>query len=64
MMIASVSLCLSVGLSSNPKMFQFMPELVQKIFANNPVSIIFIIALLLDLLLPKKQEENKSEQAL
>ena len=64
MMIASVSLSLSVGLSSNQKMFQFMPELVQKIFANNPVSIIFIIALLLDLLLPKKQEENKSEQAL
>ncbi len=56
--IASVSLCLSVGLSSNPKMFLFMPELIQKIFATNPVSIIFVVALILDLLLPKDTEQK------
>ncbi len=57
--IASVSICLSVGLSAKPEMFQHMPELIQKIFSNNPVSIIFISALLLDLLLPREQVEIK-----
>ena len=56
--IASVSICLSVGLSSQPQIFQYMPDLIQKIFSKNPVSIIFVVALLLDLLLPKK--ENKT----
>ena len=56
--LASVSICLSIGLSSNEKMFQFMPELAQKIYANNPVSIIFVSALLLDLLLPKTKTNN------
>ena len=53
MIIASVSICLSVGLSSQEKMFQFAPELIKKVFVNNPVSIIFVAALLLDLFLPK-----------
>ena len=59
--IASVSICLAVGLSSHKTMFQYMPELVQKVFATNPVSIIFIVALLLDILLPKENVEVKTE---
>ncbi len=54
--IASVSICLSVGFASKSEMFQHMPDLVQKIFSNNPVSIIFVTALLLDLLLPKEKK--------
>ena len=61
MTIASVSICLSVGLSSQEKNFQFMPDLIQKVFAKNPVSIIFIIAILLDLLLPRKKAEGVEE---
>ena len=53
--IVSVSICLSVGLSSQPEMFQHMPDIIQKIFSKNTVSIIFITALLLDLLLPKEK---------
>jgi NCS2 family nucleobase:cation symporter-2 len=56
--IASVSICLSVGLSLEAKMFQFSPELVKKIFVNNPVSIIFVVALILDLLLPKDKNQE------
>ena len=56
--IASVSICLSVGLSLEAKMFQFAPELVKKIFVNNPVSIIFVVALILDLLLPKDKNQE------
>ncbi len=59
--IASISICLSVGFSSQASMFQYMPELVRKIFSNNPVSIIFITALLLDLFLPKNNPKQ-SEQ--
>ena len=61
MIISSVSICLSVGFASQEKMFQFMPELIQKIFANNPVSIIFVVALLLDLLLPKDTKQEAME---
>ncbi len=60
--IASLSICLAVGLSSQKAVFQYMPELVQKIFAGNPVSIIFVVALLLDLFLPKDGEEMKDER--
>ena len=59
--IASISICLSVGFSSQPTMFQFMPQLIKEIFANNPVSIIFVTALFLDLCLPKEHlEDNHS----
>ena len=58
--IASVSICLSVGLSSLPEMFQHMPDLIQKVFSKNPVSIIFIVALLFDLLLPKEKEAQQN----
>ena len=61
MTIASVSICLSVGFTSKPEMFQHMPDLIQKIFANNPVSIIFVVAILLDLFLPRSLSEKKSE---
>lgn len=50
--IASISICLSVGFSSQPLMFQAMPQLIKEIFVNNPVSIIFVVALFLDLCLP------------
>ncbi len=56
--IASVSICMSVGFSSQEKMFQFAPELVKKIFVSNPVSIIFVVALILDLLLPKDKKQE------
>lgn len=60
MSIVSISICLGVGLTSNPAMFQYAPTIIQKVFGANLVSIIFVVALLLDLLLPKKQEvENK-----
>ena len=36
--IASISICLSVGLSSQKEVFQFMPELVRNVFSKNPVS--------------------------
>ncbi|MBP5470720.1 MAG: purine permease [Candidatus Riflebacteria bacterium] len=58
--IATVSICLSVGLSSLPEMFQHMPDLIQKVFSKNPVSIIFIVALLFDLLLPKEKEAQQN----
>jgi NCS2 family nucleobase:cation symporter-2 len=56
--IASISVCLSLGLTTHSKIFQFMPSIIKDIFANNPVSVIFVTALLLDLLLPKKEKSE------
>ena len=46
---------------SQKAMFQFMPELVRNVFANNPVSIIFVTALILDLFLPREKKNIDEE---
>lgn len=55
--IASLSLCIGGGFTATTKIFQFMPDIVKNIFADNIVADVFVIAVLLNLLLPKDMED-------
>lgn len=52
--IAALSICIGGGFTTSKEIFQFMPQMIQDIFANNVVAVVFVVAVVLNLLLPKK----------
>jgi NCS2 family nucleobase:cation symporter-2 len=40
-------------------MFKIFPQIIQTIFAENCVAVVFILAVVLNLVLPKDKEEGK-----
>ena len=52
--IASLSLSIGVGFTLVPEIFSKFPQIVQSIFAQNCVAVVFVVALILDLVMPKK----------
>ena len=52
--IVSVALSVGLGFTAAPDMFNIFPQMVKTIFAENCVAVVFVIALLLDLIIPKK----------
>ena len=52
--IAALSICIGGGFTTSKEIFQFMPQIIQDIFANNVVAVVFVVAVVLNLLLPKK----------
>lgn len=59
--IAALSLSVGLGFTQVPEMFAIFPELVRTIFAENCVAVVFIMAILLNLLMPKEEEKTTSE---
>lgn len=57
MKIVSLSLSVGLGFTQVPAIFNIFPEMIKTVFAENCVAVIFILALLLDLVLPKDKEE-------
>jgi len=57
-LIAALSLCLGVGVTQVDGFFSHMPKLVGDIFSGNMVAGVFVIGMLLNLILPKDQEED------
>jgi len=53
MIIVSLSLSVGLGFTSASQMFDIFPQIVQTIFAENCVAVVFILAVLLNLILPK-----------
>lgn len=60
MIIVSLSLSIGLGFTSASKMFQIFPQIIQTIFAENCVAVVFILAVFLNLVLPKDKEEEAS----
>jgi len=56
MVIVSMALSVGLGFTQASAMFDIFPAIVKTVFAENCVAVIFILALLLDLVLPKKME--------
>ena len=59
-LIVSLSLAIGVGFTASTEagIWDAFPVAVQSIFAQNVVSVIFVVALLMNLLLPKRMEEG------
>ena len=54
--IAALSLSIGLGFTQVPEMFNIFPTLVRTIFAENCVAVVFLSAILLNLLMPKETE--------
>ncbi len=57
--IAALSLSVGLGFTQMPELFRIFPQLVQNVFAENCVAVVFLLAIILNLVLPK---EEKMEQ--
>lgn len=56
MIIASLSLSVGLGFTSASQMFNIFPDIIKTVFAENCVAVVFVLAVLLNLLLPKEKE--------
>ena len=59
MIIVSLSLSTGLGFTSASQMFKIFPQIIQTIFAENCVAVVFLLAVALNLVLPKDKEEGK-----
>jgi NCS2 family nucleobase:cation symporter-2 len=59
MVIASLSLSVGIGFTQASGMFGIFPELVKTVFAENCVAVVFLIAVVLNIFLPKEKETEK-----
>ncbi len=54
--IAALSLSVGLGFTQVPQLFDIFPEIVRSVFAENCVAVVFIMAIILNLVLPKNME--------
>ena len=66
--IAALSLSVGIGFTQVPEIFAVFPKLVQNVFAENCVAVVFVVAVILNLVLPEHMElegvaagQNKDE---
>lgn len=57
MVIVSLSLSVGLGFTQATEMFAIFPELFRTVFADNCVAVVFLLAVVLNLILPKDKEE-------
>lgn len=56
--IAALSLSVGLGFTQCSDMFKIFPQIVQSVFAQNCVSVVFMLSVILNLVLPKDKEEE------
>lgn len=54
--IAALSLSMGLGFTQVPEIFSIFPEMVQTVFAENCVAVVFIVSIVLNLVLPENME--------
>ena len=54
--IAALSLSIGIGFTQVPEIFDIFPQIVTTVFAENCVAVVFLVAILLNLVLPKNME--------
>ena len=59
MIISSLSLSVGLGFTQASDMFHLFPEIVRTVFAENCVAVVFLIAVILNIFLPKDKEAKK-----
>ncbi len=55
--IAALSLSIGIGFTQVPEMFAIFPDLVRTIFAENCVAVVFLAAIILNLIMPKEEKK-------
>ena len=60
--IASISFAVGIGLTASSAIWEQMPESVQTVFGGNPMAVVFVTGFILNLVLPKKRDEDENEE--
>lgn len=55
--VASLSLSIGLGFTQIPELFKIFPQMLQDVFAQNSVAVVFVVAVILNLVLPEKRME-------
>jgi len=55
--ICALSLSIGLGFTQAVGMFEIFPDIIKNVFADNCVAVIFVLAVLLNLVLPKEKAE-------
>lgn len=58
MIIVAMSLSVGLGFTQAAGMFSIFPQMIQTVFAENCVAVVFLLAVILNLVLPKDNKEN------
>ena len=58
MSIAALSLSIGLGFTQTPQIFRIFPDLFKSVFAENCVAVVFIVAIILNLIFPKEDVER------
>ncbi len=58
--IVALSLSTGIGFTQVPEIFAIFPQIVQNVFAQNCVAVVFLVAIVLNLVLPKDMEAGPS----
>ena len=54
--IAALSLSVGLGFTQVPEMFEIFPDIIQTIFAENCVAVVFLTAIIMNLIMPTQSE--------
>ena len=54
--IAALSLSIGLGFTQVPEIFAIFPQMVQNVFAENCVAVVFLVAIIMNLILPKEMD--------
>ena len=55
--IAALSLSIGLGFTQAPEMFNIFPDIIRTIFAENCVAVVFIVAVIMNLVMPKDNKK-------
>ena len=59
MVIVSLSLSIGLGFTQATGLFDIFPEIIKTVFADNCVAVVFLLAVLLNLIPPKEKPQTK-----
>ncbi len=60
--IAALSLSIGIGFTEVPEIFSVFPQIVQNVFAENCVAVVFLVSVILNLVLPQNMEASESAE--
>ena len=56
--IAALSLSIGLGFTQLPEMFEIFPDIIRTVFAENCVAVVFVTAIVMNLVLPKDMDSK------
>ena len=54
--IVALSLSMGIGFTQVPDIFDIFPQIIRTVFAENCVAVVFLVAVILNLVLPENME--------